>query len=122
MYLIPRSQKTQLDANGNGQVEFEIDNGNARWIVDDLRVRTLTAAGQITATPVPRAEVFRNNIAPQYSEGGTYSGNFDQAGGRTILYPGDVLYVVWTGGVPGSTAVAILAGTFDPPGTPLRDN
>lgn len=117
-YLIPRSLSVTLDGSGNGQVAFTIDNTNQRWIIDQVKV--LTSQGP-TQLPVPRAQTYRNQVAPQFAEGGTYSGNFDVSTGRTILYTGDTLFVVWTGGVPGSLATAVIAGTFDPAGTPIQD-
>jgi hypothetical protein len=120
-YLIPRSQTTTLDGSGNGQVSFVIDNTNVRWIIDTVHVATVDASGNITTTPVPQAKTYRNQVSPQTFAGGTFSGNFDTASGRVILYTGDTLFVVWTGGVPGSFATATIEGTFDPRGTPLQD-
>ena len=117
-YLIPRSASVTLDANGNGQVTFAIDNTNVRWILDYVKVLTNQAA---TATPVPQANTYKNQVQPQNWEGGTYSGNLDIASGRTILYEGDTLFVVWSGGIPGSVATAVIDGTFDPAGVPLSD-
>lgn len=119
-YLIPRtSQPITLDANGNGQTEFVIDNSNRRWIIDYVSVATDQAP---TATPIPRAVIYRNSIDNGHVEGGTSSGNFDFSQGRTILYPDDTLYVVWSGGIPGSRAWATIKGTFDPAGAPLSDS
>jgi hypothetical protein len=117
-YLIPRTQNTTLDASGNGQVTFAIDNTNQRWIIDAVTVQTSQAPA---STPVPQALVYRNAVTPQALEGGTYNGNFDTASGRVILYEGDTIYVTWSGGIPGSTATAIIHGTFNPAGVPLKD-
>lgn len=117
-YLIPRSQTVTLDASGNGQVAFSIDNSNVRWVIDQTNVATDQANN---ATPIPAADTYLNQIAPQAWQGGTYSGNKDIGTGRVVLYPDNVYYVVWTGGIPGSHATAVIAGTFDPQGTPIAD-
>lgn len=118
-YLIPRtSQPVTLDANGNGQTQFSIDNSNQRWIIDYVSVATDQAP---TATPIPRVVLFLDSIDNGHIEGGTSSGNFDFSTGRTILYPDSVLYVVWTGGIQGTRAWASIKGTFDPAGLPLSD-
>ena len=117
-FLQPRSDGVVLDGSGNGQVSFVIDNTNVRWIIDQVNVATSQPDNSI---PVPRGDVYLNQVAPQNWEGGTSSGNRDIATGRSILYAGDVLYVVWTGGRPGDTATAIIRGTFDPAGVPIQD-
>ena len=117
-YLIPRSDSVALDGDGNGQVTFAIDNTNQRWIIDTVSVQTSQAP---TATPIPQAMVFLDDTTPQGLQGGTFAGSMDTAAGRCILYPDNMMIVAWTGGVPGTTATATIAGTFDPAGVPLQD-
>ena len=117
-YLIPRSASVVLDASGNGQVTFAIDNTNQRWLLDAVFVQTTQAPSQI---PIPRADTYVNVISPAGWRGGTGSGNGDNATGRAILYVGDVLYVVWTAGVPGTKASATIDGTYDGAGSAIQD-
>jgi hypothetical protein len=115
-YLIPRSLSAVLDANGNGQVGFSIDNSNQQWVIDGVTVQTDSLAN---ATPVPTATVYLNNIEPSGFHGGTYSGNLDTATGGAVLFDGDTLYVVWSGGIPGSKATATIHGQFTRAGEPI---
>lgn len=115
-YLIPRSASVTLDDTGSGQVEFQIDNTNQRWIVDSISVFTSQAAG---SSPVPQAMVFLDDVAPLHLQGGTNSGSLDTGQGSCILYPDNMLIVVWSGGIPGSTATAVISGSYDPAGVPL---
>lgn len=116
--LIPRSLSTVLDGGGGGQVAFAIDNSNRRWSIDSVGTQTNQAPN---TAPVPRATTYKNITGPQGFEGGTNSGNFDASSGRTDLYEGDVLYVVWTGGIPGTTATATINGDFTPAGAMPED-
>jgi hypothetical protein len=118
-YLIPRTRSVQLDANGNGTVSFEIDNTNQRWVIDALGCST---SQTLDTTPIPRFDVYVNGTDNIHWRGGTYNGQRDLASGRIVLYPGDILYCTWTGGIPGTEATALLDGTFDPAGVPIQDN
>jgi hypothetical protein len=117
-YLIPRSQSKVLDAGGGGFVAFAIDNTNVRWVIDEVTVETNQAP---VSTPVPQCRFRLQDPVNGLSQGGTSSGNFDTATGRVVLYTGDVLYAVWTGGIAGSLATATIGGTFDPAGADLGD-
>lgn len=118
LYLQPRAASVKLDATGKGTVTFEIDNTNQRWVIDSAGCTTDQAAD---VTPIPRFDVYLNGTDNTHWRGGTDNGRRDLATGRVVLYPGDVLYGVWTGGIPGSTATALIDGTFDPAGVPLSD-
>lgn len=118
--LIPRtSTQITLDANGNGQTTFAIDNTNARWVLDEIHVFTDQA---LTATPIPSVKTYKNAVTPQGFQGGTFSGQLGYASGRVVLYPDDVLYVVWTGGIPSTHAWATIGGTFDRAGAKIQDD
>jgi hypothetical protein len=111
--LQPRTLSVTLDGNGNGTVGFSIDNANTEWLVDAVAVSTNQAQ---TATPVPTASTYKNTIGPAGAQGGTNSGNFDTGQGTCALFNGDVLYVVWSGGIPGTIATATIGGQFTQPG------
>jgi hypothetical protein len=115
-YLAPRSFPVTLDGNGNGNVAISIDNSNVRWIIDNIAVETNQAAN---TSPIPRC-VFRmgDPVSGKFL-GGTDSGALDTGSGRAILYAGDVMYAIWSGGVPGSIATATVTGTFDPAGATI---
>lgn len=117
-YMLPRSSSVKLDANGNGQVVFVIDNTNQRWVIDSGGSLTDQAPG---STPIPRCDVYQGQVTNEAWRGGTYNGARDQFTGRFVLYPDDSLIFAWTGGVPGSTATGTISGTFDPAGVPLSD-
>lgn len=122
-YLIPRTQKVTLDSNGNGTVTFEIDNTNKRWVLDSVHVQVTDANGNPlpTSTPVPAVNCYLNSVTPNGFRGGTLSGNLDTATGRAILYEGDTLYVVWTGGAPGTVGNVTIDGTYDGAGSKIDD-
>lgn len=118
-YLQPRSQNATIDANGNATVSWQIDNTNQRWIVDYVTVQTNQAQN---ATPIPQCRFYKNLPGqPQAFVGGTNSGQMDTATGRVVLFPDDVLYAVWSGGIPGTVATGVIGGTFDRAGVPIED-
>lgn len=105
--VLQKSATVTLDGNGNGTVDFDVDNAWQRWVIDSVRVKT--SQGN-TQTPYPLAEVFNGPIASAFSEGATFTGNQDTFRGRVDLDAGSELHVVWTGGVPGSVATARVTG------------
>jgi hypothetical protein len=114
-YLKPRPGSAAVAADGSATVTFEIDNTNARWVIDEVTVQTSQAPGSV---PVPQARLYLNFPGQQEAfQGGSNSGNMDTAAGRVVLYAGDILYVIWSGGIPGTKATAIIGGTFDPAGS-----
>jgi hypothetical protein len=115
-YLIPRDKSVTLDSNGNGNVDFSIDNTNVRWVIDLVSVETNQAAN---STPVPTCVFRLNDPVTGKFLGGTQSGALDTGNGRAILFTGDTLYAVWSGGIPGSIATATISGTFDPAGAKI---
>jgi len=98
-----------LDGNGNGTLYFDPDNANQRWEVTGVVVST----NQGLAIPYPVATLYVGpETSPANNQGATASGNQDTFGGGCIdVGNADQLAVVWTGGVPGSTAFAQVSGT-----------
>lgn len=122
-FLIPRTKSVLLNAQGYGEVTFEIDNTNARWLLDSVNVQITDTGGNPlpNSSPVPAANTYLNAITPNGWRGGTQNGNLDQGAGRAILYAGDVLYVVWTGGAPGTVGQATIDGTYTGAGQKIED-
>ena len=96
-----------LDSNGNGTIDFDVDNAWQRWVIDSIVVSTSQGS---TQTPYPTAEVFAGPISPVFSEGATWTGNQDTLAGRVELDQGSELHVVFTGGIPGTVATARVRG------------
>ncbi len=115
-YLSPRPFKVTLDGNGNGNVAISIDNTNVRWVIDKVSVETNQAAN---TSPIPRCVFRMGDPVSGTFLGGTESGSLDTGDGRAILFAGDTMYAVWSGGVPGSIATATVTGTFDPAGATI---
>lgn len=105
-----------LNAAGAGTIFFDPENARQRWEVTSVVVATSQAA---TATPVPQAGVYLNGVyqgssaitSAGGSQGVTWSGSQDTFSGKTDVGPCDQLAVVFTAGIPGTTAYANLSGT-----------
>lgn len=96
-----------LDANGNGTIDFEVQNAWQRWVVTEIPVST---SQNSSTPPYPTAEVFAGPISPAFSQGATWTGNQDTFRGTVHVDQGTDLHVVFSGGVPGSVAYARPAG------------
>lgn len=111
-----KSGSAVLDASGNATIPFSTENARQRWEITSVVVATSQAA---TATPVPQAGIYVNGVytgaaattSAGGSEGVTWSGSQDVFTGQTDLGPCDQLAVVFTAGIPGTTAYANLRGT-----------
>jgi hypothetical protein len=107
---LKKSGQVTLDGSGNGTVTLTPYNARQRWEVDQVVVSTNQSA---TSTPVPVAEVFVNATSSRgNSEGGTSSGSQDTLSGLINVGSVDQLSIVWTGGISGSVATAIVTGQF----------
>lgn len=106
---LKKAGSVKLDSSGRGVVSFITDNSWQRWEVDAIAVKTNQGATQV---PVPVAEAFVNDPSSAgNSEGGTSSGSQDTMSGRINLSGPDTLNIVWTGGISGTIATAIVTGT-----------
>jgi hypothetical protein len=104
---VRRRQNVTLDGNGDGTITFGVDwSANHKWIITSLLVSTTQAP---TTAPYPTATAYLGGQQVGVSEGATWTGNQDIFTG-TAEMGADELYVVWTGGVPGSVATAIIEG------------
>lgn len=104
---LAKYQSVVLDSNGNGSIEFAVDNAWQRWVVDSVRVSTSQVA---TQTPFPSVEIFTSAQSPGFSQGATWTGNSDTFTGEAHTDVGSDLIVSFTGGIPGSTAYARVYG------------
>lgn len=101
------SSSALLDASGNGTLSFRVPSWQ-RWRVTEVVVSTDQPAG---STPVPTSNTYLNGTDPAYLEGGTRDGDLDVGHGLIEADPGDVIYQVFSGGIPGSTAFTGIRGT-----------
>lgn len=100
-----------LDGSGNGQILVSPDRGSVSWEVTRISVRTNQGLMQ---SPFPQAELF-DSITPVQSAsyGATYAGHndiFDTSGDPIEIGSNDAILIVWTGGIAGTTASAIIRG------------
>jgi len=101
------SGKVTLNSSGYGEIYFSVSNAWQRWEVDSVVVRTSQAA---TDTPFPTATVYAGFIADAFTQGATWTGNQDTFSGRVDVDDGTDLIVVFSGGIAGTTATAIVYG------------
>jgi hypothetical protein len=106
--LLKKVGSVVLDGSGNGTLYFDPDNANQRWEITG----TVISTNQGLTTPYPLATGY---IGPETSPGNAVwasaSGNQDVISGCADVGNADSYAVVWTGGVPGSTAFAQVSGT-----------
>jgi len=99
--------KIILDVNGNGTIDYDVSGAWERWVITRVRVKTSQLA---TDAPYPTCEVFCGPVSDAYSQGATWTGNSDTFDGEVRMDSGLELHVVFTGGIPGTIASAILSG------------
>jgi hypothetical protein len=105
-----RGGSVVLDAAGSGSVFLVPDNAWQRWVVEEIAVTTSQAA---SATPVPAVQIFVGSTASQLNaKGASWSGNQETFRGTVRVGPCDTLAVVFTAGIPGVTASAVVEGTY----------
>lgn len=98
------------DSTPGGVIILQPANAHQRWVVTEVDVSTNQGPTQI---PVPTAEVFVNGqLSRMNSRGATWSGNQDSFTGNVKVGPCDYLQIVFTGGILGSTASAVVEGNY----------
>lgn len=101
------SASVVLDGSGNGQVQIGPVIAGVSWKV--------TAEGVLvqptSTTVVSQFKLYLGAAQPGNFLGGSYTGDNNSASIPAILYPGQVLTGVWSGGNPGATATLTLTGT-----------
>jgi len=119
--MLRKSGSVVLDANGNGVIEFGLDNDNQRWVVTSIVTQTNQTAN---AQLVPYCTGVLNTytlatLGPSNQFGTTYDGNNDTFGGALDVSPTDTFCVLYypppgQSGAPlsGVIAVAVIRGTY----------
>jgi hypothetical protein len=105
-----RAGSVVLDANGNGTIPFIPANAAQSWDVTYIAASTNQAP---TATVVPQVEAFVNGTLDRCnSRGASWAGNQTSFAGLIKVGPCDNLNIVFTAGVPGTTASVTIEGTY----------
>jgi hypothetical protein len=105
-YNLTEGSSSTLDSSGAGQVTLGPDAGPANWHVTGLIVQT-NRPGQ---APIPRVQLYLNEVDPSNSLGLNYDGSFAQASGDQQLSRGQRLIAVWSGGQAGDVATLTVNG------------
>lgn len=117
--LLTKTGQVTLNANGNGVLTFDPDNGSQRWEVTSVVVTTNQSS---LATTVPVATLAINTISlstmsPGNQRGTTWSGNNDTFRGQIDIGAADFLTVLFyppqgSSGTPlaGVIATAVVTG------------
>lgn len=95
-----------LGATGGGQVSLGPDQGPPNWHVTSIIVQTNRPA----TAPIPRIQLYLDQVNPQNSLGLSYDGSFGQAAGDQDLIRGQHIIAVWTGGQAGDLATLTVNG------------
>ena len=102
------SAQVTLDGSGNGQVSIGPQIPGVSWTITGVAVLVNNGV----ATNIPEFFLYNGAAQPGNFLSGSYTGNNDADSElNVILYPGQVLTGVWTGGDPGKTAVLSVTGT-----------
>jgi hypothetical protein len=102
--VLDDAASTTLSAAGAGTVRIGPNRPATRWRVTNLAVLTSTAVN------VPQALVYRGSASPVNLIAGTSTGSQDSTDLDVLLFTGQVLTVVWSGGDVGATATASVYG------------
>jgi len=96
-----------LDASGGGQVSLGPDSpGPANWRVTGIVVQT----NRPGKSPIPRVQIYLNEVDPTNSLGVSFNGSFQPFGGEQVLTRGQHLIIAWSGGQAGDQATATVNG------------
>jgi hypothetical protein len=90
-----------LDATGAATVTLGPNRIGQTW-----HVTTVAVSGTGAITPTANVSLGSTRL------GGTYSGNNDSDNVDVMVYPGQSLSYVWSGGTPGASVTAYAYGTF----------
>lgn len=119
--MLRKSGSVKLDANGNGVIEFGVDNASQRWVVNSIVTQTDQDS---TATVVPYCTGAINTytlatLSPSNQFGTSYSGNNDTFGGALDVSPTDTFCVLYYpppgqsgSSLSGVRAIAVIRGTY----------
>ena len=103
--LLDTSASVKLNGSGNGQISLGPASGQM-WTVSYTTVSTVSQAA-----PLPQCNISTGSTSgPVTVLDATYTGNGDSTNAPATLYPGGVLWAVWTGGNPGDVATLRVQG------------
>lgn len=106
-YRLTEAATVTLDASGAGTVEIGPDRaGPAQWHITGVILRT-DRPGE---APVPRAEIWLDQMSAGGLQGGTYDGSFAQGRTDLTISRGQRLIVRWAGGKAGDAASVTVTG------------
>lgn len=98
---------TTLNGSGNGTVQFQVNGKNVT--ITNLFVKVSTSVNQAVV------KLYKGQVADSNQVGNTNSGSTGAiAFGRIDLTDGETLYVTWTGGDSGASAIATFTGNAIP--------
>jgi hypothetical protein len=108
---LTRTASVTLDGSGAGTVQVGPTSPGEIWQPTQVSV----SCSATVTTGTCQASIYVGSGPSQSTfVDGTFSGDTgdttDAIGGR-IVNPGQSVFAVWSGGVPGATATAVIAGT-----------
>ena len=108
---LTRTASVTLDGSGAGTVQLGPASPGEAWLPGHVNV----SCSAVVATGTCQAIVYAGAAIGQGAfVDGTFSGDTgettDAIAGH-VLHPGQYVFVVWSGGVPGATATAVITGT-----------
>lgn len=103
------TKPVKLDANGNGTA-FITPSGTEKWLITRYAVHV---DQPLNSTKMPICSLYQDSPDPSNLLDATYTGAQDAGDFTTplILEKGQPIYVVWTGGISGTSGVLSLTGT-----------
>lgn len=107
---LTQAASVTLDGSGAGTAQLGPSSPGEVWRPSQVSV----SCSQIVTTGTCQASIYAGAAVGRSTfVDGTFSGDTgettDAVGGRT-LHPGQSVFAVWSGGVPGATATVVVAG------------
>lgn len=108
---LTRTASVTLNGSGAGTVQVGPNSPGETWAPSQVSV----SCSATVTTGTCQCNIYAGPGASQSTfVDGTFSGDTgdtsDAIGGREV-HPGESVFAVWSGGVPGATATAVVAGT-----------
>lgn len=108
---LTHSASVTLGGTGGGSVQLGPSSPGETWQPSQVSV----SCSQVVTTGTCQAVIYAGAGPSQGTfVDGTFSGDTgdtsDAIGGR-VVHPGESVFAVWSGGVPGATATLVISGT-----------